>query len=182
MDFREQALNVLKKTDTGKLGSSLFQKAGLLAWETGLGPVMNAFPQAFGQQAVLYFPGRSGKVSCPCCEQNGKVLLALTPSELEAIHSALLQSPGAEIWLKSGWYTGTARLLTPEEQDEVTASITDRTFFGNAAEMIGKRSLQDHSLLEVTCTAPCTGSSGPGSKSWVWPLALLLLLFSKKKK
>ena len=182
MDIRERAIETIKNADTGKIGDSILHKAEILAWEAGLGPVINGLPNAFGQQAVLYFPGRSQKFTFPCCEHNGKILLALNDAELEQINEYLLQSPGIEIWLKSGWYAGTVRMLTPEQKDSVTETITDDEFFGNAGELLTKKSLRDLHLLEVTRTAPCTGSSGPGSKSWVWAAAAGLLLLSPKKR
>ena len=182
MDLPKQVIEKIKNADTGKLGSSLFQKAKVFAWETGLGTVINALPAAFGEQSVLYFPGRSGKFAFPCCERDSKVLLALNDEDLEKISSNLLQSPGVEIWMKSGWYAGTARLLSDEEKAALTESVTDQQFFGSTKELLGKPSLQEHHLLEVTRTAPCTGRDGPGSKSWIWPAAAFLLLFSGKKK
>ena len=182
MDIRERALKLLNKTPKEKLGRIAVQKAKVLGWETGLGPVMNAMPEVFGQQAVLYFPGRSGKFSFPCCEHSGKILLALTPDELSAIRDMLLQSPGIEIWLKSGWYSGIARLLTDAERSDILTELGSDCFRGTAGKYLGRESTEDNVILEVTRNAPCTGTSGPGSKAWIWPLAALLLLFAKKKK
>ena len=182
MDIRERALKLLHDTDKEGLGTSLLQKAGVFCWETGLGPVLNALPGVFGQQAVVYFPGRSGKYDFPCYNDGNKILLALTAKELEPIRSFLIQSPGVEIWLKDGWYAGTIRLLTDEEQTAVTEAIPNEAFFGEAGKNLRKKSLEEFHLLEVTRSAPCTGSSGPGSKSWIWSLAAVLLFFSKKKK
>ena len=182
MDIRERALKKIRNTDKEELGASLLQKAGVFCWETGLGPVLNALPGVFGQQAVIYFPGRSGKFSFPCYDDGTRILLALTEKELEPVRGLLLQSPGVEIWLKDGWYAGTVRLMPDEEQTAAAGSITNETFFGEAGKNLTGKSLDRLHLLEVTRSAPCTGSSGPGSKSWIWPLAALLLLFSKKKK
>ena len=66
MDIRERAIKLVRNADKKELGTSLLQKAGVLCWETGLGPVLNALPGVFGQQAVIYFPGRSGKYAFPC--------------------------------------------------------------------------------------------------------------------
>ena len=182
MDIREQAIETIRKTNTGKLSSSLFQKAKLFAWETGLGPLINVKPEILGQQAVLYFPGRSGKFSFPCYEDNGHILLALTEKELNDIRENLFQNPGVELWLKQGWYNGTVRLLTDEEKAAVMETVPDEQFFGYMLRSVRKPSLQDHYLLEAVRSAPCTGSSGPGSKSWVWPLSALFLLLLRKKR
>ena len=182
MDIRERALSLVKNTDKEAVGSTVFQKIKLFCWETGLGTALNALPAVFGQQAVLYFPGRGGKHSFPCYETDGRVLLAVTEKELRELNEMLLQNPGIEIWLKSGWYAGTARLLTPEEQAEAAETIPDETFFGEAGNALNQRRGRNYRLLEVTRSAPCTGTTGPGSRSWIWPLAALLLLFSKKRK
>lgn len=182
MDIKKITASSLKNADVEKLGKSLLGKTKLLAWETGLGPVINALPGAFGQQAVLYFPGRSGKHSFPCMEQNGRLLLALTGPEMDGIRDFMMQSPGVEIWLKNGWFAGTVRLLSEEEKQTVTESISGRQFFGSTSEFFGNAPLKDHYLLVVTKNAPCTGSSGPGSKAWIWFAAALVLLFSGKKK
>lgn len=182
MDIRERTITLIRNTDKAALGSSLLQKAKIFCWETGLGPVINALPAVFGQQAVLYFPGRSGKYSLSCFETEGRLLMAAAPKETEKLKTLLLQSPGVEVWLKDGWFAGTARLLTEEEQADALQNIPDEQFFGIAGSSLSKRSLKEFTLLEVTRNAPCTGSSGPGSRSWIWPLAALLLLFSKKKK
>lgn len=182
MDIREQAGSLLKKAGGGAAGATVLQKVKLFCWETGLGPALNALPSVFGQQAVLYFPGRSGKYSFPCYETGGKILLAVTNEELNGINELLLQSPGVEIWLKSGWYAGTARMLSDEEQAGIAETVPNKQFFGEAGDRLNARQQKHYQLLEVTRSAPCTGSSGPGSKSWIWPLAALFLLLSGKKK
>ena len=181
MDVRERVLN-LKNNGTEHLKSSLLQKAKLFAWKTGLGPVLNVRPDVLGQQAVFYFPGRSGKISCACYEHNGAILLALTEKEVESIRDILVQNPGVELWLRNGWFTGTVRLLSADEQQEIEGNISDEQFFGFMLRSLVKPTLKDHCLLEATRSAPCTGTNGPGSKAWVWPLATLLLLFTKRRK
>ncbi len=182
MDIRERMLRIIENADNEEIRESLLQKIKVFCWETGLGLVFSARPAVFGQQAVIYFPGRSGKFSFPCCECGGSTFLILTPEELQKISGALVQSPGIEIWMKDGWFAGTARLLTAEEQAEAESKITDEKIFGKAGMMIGKHRQDGCRMIEVTRSAPCTGSSGPGSKAWVWPLALCLILFSRKKK
>ena len=182
MNFREQAVELVKSVDREKIGMTFLQKAKLFAWETGLGPVMNALPDAFGQQAVLSFPGQRVKYPFPCCEHDGRVFLALTPHELNSVRDKLLQNPSVELWLKSGWFAGTACLISADEQDEIMRVISDDRFYGKIHKDFGGISLKNHALLEVVRNAPCTGKNGPGSKAWVWSLATVLLLFSKKKK
>ena len=182
MDLREKTVQLFQNTDTAALGTSLLQKAKIFCWETGLGPVMNALPAIFGQQAVLYFPGRSGKYSLSCCETDGTLLMAVSPKELGKLKALLLQSPGVEVWLKDGWFAGTARLLTEEEQAEVLQKTADEQFFGSAVSSFSKRRLKEFTLLEVTRNAPCTGSSGPGAKGWIWAVIAGMLLVSKKNK
>ena len=181
MDIPERVKG-LKNSSTELFKSSFLQKAKLFAWETGLGPVLNIRPDVLGQQAVFYFPGRSGKLSCACYERNGSILLALTEKELESIRDILVQNPGVELWLRNGWFTGTVRQLTADEQKEIEETVTDEQFFGFMLRSVIKPTLKDHYLLEVTRSAPCTGNNGPGSKAWVWPLATLLLLFTKRRK
>ena len=41
-----------KNKNIDKLGSSLFRKVKLFAWETGLGPLINVKPEIFGQQGL----------------------------------------------------------------------------------------------------------------------------------
>ena len=182
MDIWKESQKFIRKAEQKQTGGTLLEKTQLFCWETGLAPALNALPSVFGQEAVLYFPGRSGKLACPCYEQGGKILLALTAAESESISEVLLQSPGVEVWLKNGWYAGTARMLTAEEQADFTASVTNAEFFGTAAENFRKQTLQEHFLLEITRSAPCTGSSGPGSKAWIWALTAIFLMFSKKRK
>lgn len=181
MDIREKAIETLKNNSGRKPVNSLLQKAKVFFWESGLSPVMNALPSMFGEQAVIYFPGRSGKYSFPCCEHNGSILLALGPDEFESLKDLILQNPAVELWLKNGWFTGTVRLLTGEEA-AAAAEIPETRFFGNAGENISKRSLKNCKILEATRSAPCTGTGGPGSKAWIWAVAAGLILFTKKKK
>lgn len=182
MDFRTKTAESIKKFETQTSGSSFFRKLKIFAWETGLGPVINLRPDVLGQQAVLYFPGRSGKFSLPCHEQDGKILLALTEKELENIREILIQNPTAEMWLKNGWYAGNVRLLNSEEKAAVEEKVSDEQFFGYVFRSFIKPSLKDHYLLEAARTAPCTGTDGPGSKAWIWPLAIVgILLFRKRK-
>ena len=182
MEIPEQAIESVKKAGSSKPGSTFFQKIKLFAWETGLGPVINVKPEVFGEQAVIYFPGKSGSLSFPCYENDGKILLALTEEELRGIREILIQNPAAELWTRNGWFTATVRLLTPEEKAQVEETVPDDRFFGNLLRNFIKPTLKDHCLLEAVRSAPCTGKSGPGSKAWVWPLAAILLLFTKKRK
>jgi hypothetical protein len=183
MNIIERVRFLNKNTDKEEIGRSLLRKAEIFCWESGLQPLINGLPAVFGEQAVLYFPGRSGKYALPCCEHNGVILLGVTADDLKNLSPYLLQSPGVEIWLKSGTYAGIVRLLSDEEQAAVLETVPLTRFFGEAG--IGQPKNHDaHNfrLIEVTRSAPCTGSSGPGSKAWVWPLAFFLLLFTKKKK
>ncbi len=183
MNLIERAKRLNKTTEKEEIGRFLLQKAEIFCWESGLGPLINGLPAVFGEQAVLYFPGRSGKYALHCCEHNGTVLLAVTADDLKELSPYLLQSPGVEIWLKSGTYAGTARMLSEEEQTAVMESLPLTRFYGESGiGRIKNPGSHDFRLIEVTRSAPCTGSSGPGSKAWIWPLACILLLFSKKKK
>lgn len=182
MDIKEKALSQIKNAGSGAVGHTVLQKVKLFCWETGLGPALNALPSVFGQQAVLYFPGRSGKYALPCFEREGKVLAAVTAGELQSLSEQLLQSPGVEIWLKNGWYAGTARLLSPEEQEEAMAAVTEKRFFGEAGSAVQKHRHEEYRLIEVTRSAPCTGEKGPGSRAWIWPAAAAVLFLSGKKK
>ena len=182
MNFIEHIPGRDKSAGKEEIGRSLLQKAKVFCWESGLAPVINGLPSVFGQQAVLYFPGRSGKYAFHCCEHNGMILLAVPENDLKDLSQYLLQSPGVEIWLKSGTYAGTARLLSAEEQSEIMETIALSRFFGEAGAGFSKSEPQDLRLLEVTRSAPCTGNSGPGSKAWIWPIACILLLFGRKKK
>lgn len=181
MNIRERA-KWLKNSSAEHIKSSLLQKAKLFAWETGLGPVLNVRPDILGQQAIFYFPGKSRKISCACYEHNGSILLALNEKELESIRDILVQNPGVELWLRNGWFTGTVRQLTADEQKGIEETVSDEQFFGFMLRSIIKPTLKDHYLLEAVRSAPCTGNSGPGSKAWVWPLATLLLLLTKRRK
>jgi MYXO-CTERM domain-containing protein len=40
----------------------------------------------------------------------------------------------------------------------------------------------DYRLIHIRRTAPRTGSGGPGDLVWVWPLASLLLLLSRRRR
>lgn len=182
MDIKEKALSLIKNTDKKAIGISALQKVKLFCWETGLGPAMNALPSIFGEQAVLYFPGKSGKYTLPCFEYKSKIIAAVTAAELSSMNVQLLQNPGVEVWLKSGWFAGTARLLTPEEQAKFSEEIPDKRFFGEAGNALKGRFQKEYSLIEISLNAPCTGSTGPGSKAWVWPLAAVVLLITRKKK
>ena len=182
MDNQKSILKSIKNIDKENFGSSFYKKLKLFAWETGLGPVINVRPDVLGQQAVFYFPGRSGKLSCPCFEKNGKILLALTEKELESIRDLLLQNPGIELWMRNGWFSGTARLLSDEEKNEIAETVSDEQFFGHMLRNFIKPSLKNHYLLEAERHAPCTGTEGPGSKAWIWAAAALALLFSRKRK
>lgn len=182
MDNQKSILKSIKNIDKENFGSSFYKKLKLFAWETGLGPVINVRPDVLGQQAVFYFPGRSGKFSCPCFEKNGKILLALTEKELESIRDLLLQNPGVELWMRNGWFSGTARLLSDEEKNEIAETVSDEQFFGHMLRNFIKPTLKTHYLLEAERHAPCTGTEGPGSKAWIWAAAALALLFSRKRK
>ena len=184
MDIKEQAIDIVKQ-GVQKLDrpfANIGQKLKTAAWETGIGPVLSAAPSVFGEQAVLTFPGRSGKFTLACTEHDGDIILAASPDEFNEIQSYINNNPAGELWLKNGWYTATVRSIPQEETETLTAGINDETFFGKAGAALGGKSLKDFRLLRASRTAPCTGTTGPGTKTWVWPALCAALLLTRGKK
>ncbi len=180
MNIKKQAWQLAKKC--GRSLPYIRNKAVTAAWDTGVGPLLSAAPGIFGEQAVLAFPGRSGKFTLPCTEYEGNIALAVTREEFSEIQTYINNNPSGEIWLKNGWYTVWVRPVPQSEQAAIMDSTKDTSFFGKAGAVLGRKSLKDCRLLCATRTAPCTGTSGPGTKTWIWPVICAFLLLTRGKK
>lgn len=180
MNIKKQALQLVKKY--GPSFPDIKKKFLMAAWDTGVGSLLSAAPTVFGEQAVLVFPGRSGKFTLPCAEYEGNIALALSQDEFFKIQPYINNNPSGEIWLKNGWYTVWVRPIPQSEQASIMSNTRNQTFFGMAGAVFGRKSLKNCRLLCATRTAPCTGTTGPGTKTWVWPMICAFLLLTRKKK
>ncbi len=180
MSIKKQAWQLVKKC--GQLLPNIRKAVLTAAWDTGVGSLLSAAPAAFGEQAVLAFPGRSGKFNLPCAEYEGNIALAVTRDEFSEIQNYINNNPSGEIWLKNGWYTVWVRPVPQSEQASIMSNTKDAAFFGMAGAALGRKSLKDCRLLCATRTAPCTGTTGPGTKTWIWPVICAFLLLTRGKK
>ena len=161
---------------------SISEKAAVCAWKSGLGGVMNLLPSAFGRNLVLRFPARNKDLVLNYVEKDGVILALLPEEEFPEVEDILLSGTGAEVWMKNGWFTASALLLSEKESEEM--GIPDpEAAYGSIGSLVPGFSVRNCRMVRIVRNAPCTGEHGPGEFSWVWAaLAGLLLLSSGKKE
>ncbi len=169
---------ISRETLLGKLG----RNAEIWIWKTGLGKILNSYPAGFGKRLVLQFAANGRQLPLPYVETAGALYaLVSTEEEMQDIQ-VLIADSAVQIWMSTGWFSGNARILPDQEQNEILYTFPPEAFLGSWNSQ-RRASAADRSLLvAIRRTAPCTGENGPGQYSWVWAVTTLFFFFSWLKK
>ena len=191
----------ISQSDIQKLkgtASGIFNQTIVVFWKLGLGKLLNHFPGVFGRSMVISFSdrGSSGFTHLPVLYYpQGDQIYCTNLNNLQPDwYLAIIANPQVEIWLPEGWFTARAEIVdAPEEKQEmlrkvflagglVTQTLTNisvRKMDGDAFNEV----TDNFPLLRIRRQSPRTGSDGPGSLAWLWPLiTLALVLRSKRRK
>jgi deazaflavin-dependent oxidoreductase (nitroreductase family) len=159
-------------------------------WRTGLGPLINCWPDGFGRIMVLQHTGRrSGNTYLTplnYAEVDGDVYCLAGFGQQADWYLNVMASPDVEIWLPDSWWCAHAedasddpRLLELYREVLIASgfaaplleSIHPRTMSdGELADLVA-----DYCLVRIRRTDPQTGPGGPGEYSWVWHITTLVL-------
>ncbi len=150
-------------------------------WKTGLGKILNVHPHIFGQRLVLDFTGNGQKVPLSYIENAGELYAFVTAADDLKDVQVLVANASVQIWMKSGWFSGSARILPEQEQDKVLQTFPPGSIFGEYGARLRPESQKRILVLSIQRNAPCTGEKGPGQYSWIWAFTTLFFFFSWAK-
>lgn len=188
------------QVDLGRLAFKYFNYFMVFLWRLGMGKLLSAWPEVFGQYMVITHHGRKSgreyRTPVNYAEVNGEIYCTAGFGKGSDWYRNILTNPQVEIWLPDGWYVGSAEEL---KLDAVSLPLLRSVLVhsGFAAYMAGAnpKEMSDESILElckeyrlihIRRSAPRTGSDGPGDLAWVWPVAMaavaILCLTGRKKK
>ena len=173
-----------------------FNRFMLLFWRLGLGPWMGAGPEMLGRYMVITHTGRKSGL-----RRQTPVNYAIVDGEVYCVagfgktsdwYRNLLADPRVEVWLPEGWWEGVAEEITgPQARPALMRQvIIGSGFAGRAAGLDPykmsdaelEQATADYRLIHIRRNTPRTGPGGPGDLVWVWPLATLVLLLSRRRK
>jgi deazaflavin-dependent oxidoreductase (nitroreductase family) len=169
----------------------LVNQAVVLAYRLGLGRWFTSFPKVTPQIMVLTHTGRrSGlpyKTPVAYAIVDGDVYCAVSTGERTNWLLNIKANPQVEVWLREGWWAGEAEEVTdpaqrvPLMRQVMAASGIPARAAGihpvTASDEELDSQTADFRLFRIQRKEARTGPGGPGELAWVWPLALLFLVF-----
>ncbi len=166
-----------------------FNQFMLLHWHLGLGKWLNAWPGMLGRYMVIVHTGRkSGKrryTPVNYTEVDGEIYCTAGFGSTSDWYRNIKAQPEVEIWLPDGWWCGVAEDITDSPYKyRLLAQVLVASGF--IAKLIGidpqaiteqemRRVAEDYRLIHIRRVAACTGTGGPGTWAWIWPLSTMLL-------
>ncbi|NDJ52923.1 MAG: nitroreductase family deazaflavin-dependent oxidoreductase [Chloroflexi bacterium] len=168
-----------------------FNKVMIMMWRVGLGPLLNIWPQGFGQIMVLTHVGRkSGQVrQTPVnyAEIDGEIYCMAAFGPRSHWYLNIMSNPAVEVWLPDGWWIGIGEDASSEADrlDIIREILIASGFAAYAFADINPNTISDeqleaetadYRLLRVRRTEARTGPGGPGEYRWIWPLTTMILL------
>ncbi len=180
-------------------GFKYFNRFMLLMWRLGLGRWINIWPEVIGRIMVITHTGRkTGQ------HRRTPVNYAMVNDDIYAVagfgrtsdwYRNMIANPQVEVWLPDGWWSGRAEeVIDKEARLPLIRQVLVASGFAAYAAGINPRRIDDQKLAAVTesyrlirirRSAALTGLGGPGDLSWVWPLAIMILvpyLFIHRKR
>ena len=170
------------KNNLQKAVSMIERQTELWMWKTGLGKIVNCAPDYFGNSLVLIFMGNHQMIPLKYQEISGEII-AVTEKE-EDIRNAevLLSNSAIQVWMKNGWYSGNALVVTGEKRNLLLSSIIIGKMFGHFGSRHVQQNPQKWQVLSIQRNAACTGEKGPGQYSWVWAVSTVFFFFAWLRK
>jgi deazaflavin-dependent oxidoreductase (nitroreductase family) len=176
-------------------GFKYLNKFMVFTWRLGLGPWINAWPKVMGQVLVITHTGRKSGL-----KRQTPANFAIIDGELYCTagfgsksdwYCNILAHPEVEVWLPDGWWTGTAEDVSKSpDRLQIMRQVLIGSGFAARAYGINPNTISDddldtatveYKLIHIRRTLPRTGKGGPGDLWWVWPTAVIFLLFFGRK-
>lgn len=176
-------------------GWKAYERGVVLLWKLGLGKLINLWPEATGHSLVLGLKGSAGARLIPMhyCRRDDLIYCTSLIKENQEAAMEVVANPQVEVWLPDGWYTGSAEIV--EDAEERAGLLREVLREGgfvipwllgfhpqSAAEGHFRQATAGYRLLRVSRQSARTGSDGPGSLAWLWPLALLVVCLRGKHR
>jgi hypothetical protein len=173
------------KFDRQMLFEKICKKAQLWMWKSGLGKIINGLPGIFGSHLVIELSGNNQMLPLHYIE-NANEVFAIVDFEDDKKHSQILLANSAiQVWMKSGWFSGSAQILQGKERELLQQSLSLENVYGKLGCRLWCRDPNSWQIISIHRNAACTGEKGPGQYSWVWALTTLFFFFAwlgKKRK
>jgi len=201
MDTYETGGNMkVSQKDIQKFGSislKYFNHTIVILWKLGLGKLFNYFPIIFGRSLVIGFNSRSAngssQISVNYFSQGDIIYCTDIWSGQTDWLLNIIANPQIEIWLPDGWFIGKAEIVDDSEERVTmlrkvldSSGLAASVFTGINTKAMDEEQFMEaaekYQLLRIRRHSPCTGTDGPGSLAWLWPLITLILLMRSKRK
>jgi len=167
----------------------------VVLWKLGLGKLINVWPSVFGKILIIKHFGRDSRTSyltpVNFSEKDGSIYVVSGFGDQSDWYLNIMANPHVEIWLPDGWYAAKAEQV--EKSTERLPIIREVLIAsGFAAPLFGiyPRTMNDieleavalhYRLLRIDRQEARTGTDGPGSLAWVWPIILAALCLRKRQ-
>jgi deazaflavin-dependent oxidoreductase (nitroreductase family) len=175
-----------------------FNKFMLVMWRLGLDRWLSFWPSGLGQFMVINHIGRKSsqlkRTPVNFAEVAGEIYCLAGVGRYSDWYQNMLANPEVEIWLPDSRWSGKAEMipLSREVLSILREVLRCSGFAGRLAGIYPEISdeellviCKDYGLVHVLRKQPRTGKGGPGDLSWIWPLAVMIMLpmiCSRKKK
>jgi hypothetical protein len=176
-------------------GWKAYEHGMVLMWKLGLGKLINLWPEATGRSLVLGLKGSAGTRLIPMlyCRRDEFIFCTSLMKENQDAAMDAVANPQVEVWLPDGWYAGSAEIV--EDAEERAGMLRQVLSAGgfmapwllgihpqSAEEERFRQATAGYRLLRIRRQSARTGSDGPGSLAWLWPLALLAVCLRGKRR
>lgn len=172
-----------------------YEHSVVMLWKLGLGKLINLWPEATGRSLVLGLKGGTGARLIPMhySRRDEFIFCASLIKENQDAALDVVANPQVEVWLPDGWYAGSAEIVeNAEERAGMLRQVLSAGGFmvpwmlgmnpQSAEEEHFRQATAGYRLLRVSRQSARTGSDGPGSLAWLWPLALLAVCLRGRRR
>lgn len=170
----------------------------VLMYRLGMGPLINCFPQLFGQIMILTHTGRkSGKryrSGLNYAQMKGDIYCIAGLGPESDWYQNIIANPQVEVWVNKDWHLCSVEEIPNNlENIDIMRRVLICSGFAAYVAGINPRKLSDQALFKITSkycllrlrrVEARTGTGGPGDLAWINALLLMLILpmlFRKRK-
>lgn len=173
-----QISQLIHKNNLQKAVFLIERQTELWMWKTGLGKIMNSIPKYIGNSLVLTFMENHQMIPLKYQEISGEMIVIVEKEEDIRSTEVLLSNSAIQVWMKNGWYSGNALIVTGEKRDLLLSSITTEKMFGKFGSRHVQQNPHKWQVLSIQRNSACTGEKGPGQYSWLWAASTVLFFFA----
>lgn len=166
-------------------GFKYFNRAMLLNWRLGLGPIMSAAPQIMGRYMVITHVGRKSglirRTPLNFAPVGDVVYCVAGFGHIADWYRNIMANPEIEVWLPDGrWQAHADDVTDSEDSLSLIRQVLINSGFAAAFAGVNPHSIDDdtlkaetqgYRLVRLTLLKRLEGEGGPGDLAWVWPVA-----------